>query len=74
MYVTFNVRNLPCFGGKIDRYAIKCKNIEQAKEIAADVYSIDGISYLRINEKSKPHKNARVFDGNRYFEPGYFKF
>ena len=74
MYVTFNVRNLPCFGGKIERYAIKCKDMEQAKLIASDINSFDGVSYLRISTKSKPHKEAHIFDGDRYFEAGYFKF
>ena len=51
MYVTFNVRNLPCFGGKIERYAIKCENIEQARCIASDVNAFDGVSYLRISSR-----------------------
>lgn len=58
-------------------YAIKCKDNKQINAILADLCSFDGINYIRINNKGKfkqKKNNITFYDGDKYFNKGYFKF
>lgn len=46
--------------------AITCKDFEQAREVASDMYSYDGVKYLKINTNGKLAKDARVFTFKDY--------
>ena len=64
MYVTFQFRPHPTvkysFGVDTKKYAIKCETIDEAHEIMADVYSLDGVSYIRLNKCGKIPKGPKV--------------
>lgn len=47
IYVTFQVRFVH---EGIKKYAVECKSLKEAREIAADVNSFDGVTYLRLNK------------------------
>lgn len=63
IYVTFQVKpsnyckNL---GYTTQRYAIKCENMEQALKRMRDVYSYEGISYLRLNKCGRLKKRTTI--------------
>lgn len=54
-YVCYSLIPLKMFPNlKSKRWLVECETIEQAREIAADVYSLDGASHIKIlNNKPK---------------------
>lgn len=64
IYVTFQIKEPPyLFAPTIvtKHYAIKCGNMNDAKEAAADIYSFDGVSYVYINKCGRlRHKDTKV--------------
>lgn len=55
-YVTFQIKpSAYCraLGMETKKYAIECPDMESAQEVAADVNSLDGVTYLRINKSGK---------------------
>lgn len=72
IYVTFHVKRINKeLGLIISRYAILCNNMDEALECASDVYSVDGVQYIRLR-KSKPLKNVTTFTFENYNKP--YKF
>lgn len=71
IYVTFQIKPTEfislLLGLKTEHYAIKCDNEEQALEAASDIYSFDGITYLRINRCGKlRHKDTKIIQYENY--------
>lgn len=67
MYVTFQIAYHHFWQRwKTVRYAVKCPNEKIALEVASDINSIDGISYLRLNRCGKINKNCRVISSEDY--------
>lgn len=64
IYVTFQIRPNNYFrlmGYQTKHYAIKCDNLDNALEAAADVYSLCGVSHIRINKCGRlRHKDTKV--------------
>lgn len=63
IFVTFQFRPTPFAeqqGFKTEKYAVSTNTIDEAREIAADVYSLDGVSYLRINKCGKLTKGTKT--------------
>ena len=55
--------------------AIRCKDYENAREVASDVYSLLGVQYLYINENGKIHTpagNAKHSAGKRRWRHNTF--
>lgn len=48
------------------QFAITCKDFEQARDVAMDMYSFDGIKYLKINTNGRLAKDARVVSYEDY--------
>ena len=74
-YITFSTKMVT----ERDRrhYPIKCYNNKQINDILADLCSYDGVNYININNTGKfkqKKNNITFFDGNKYFDKGYFKF
>lgn len=61
-FVTFRIRPhivlATLLGFKTKYFAVRCQSEQQAKEVASDVYSIDGISYLKIKKSKRLRKDA----------------
>ena len=64
IYVTFQVKYGIFTHKPTKYYAVKCKDIEEAMAVASDIYSYDGISYLRINKCGKIRKDATIMNPN----------
>lgn len=59
-------------GAKTKYYAIKCHDYDQAREIATDVCSLDGVTYVRINQCGHlKHKDTIITDGDEYWKKMY---
>lgn len=74
-YITFSIKYVTEQTRR--HYAIKCHGNMQINNILADLCSYDGVSYIRVNNKGKFHRNKnniKMFDGNHYFDKGYFNF
>jgi hypothetical protein len=50
-----------------EKFAVKCENIDKAKEVANDAYSIDGIKNVRIRECGKP-RDRECMSYDNYWE------
>ena len=64
IYVTFQVKPRILTYLPTKYYAVKCENMEEARNVASDIYSYDGISYLRINKCGKIRKDATIMNAN----------
>ena len=73
IFVTFSIERMQKdFTTECKKYAIKCQNDKEAKACASDLYSMDGINYIRINRCNRINRNAQVFDFENYNKP--YKF
>lgn len=56
-----------------DYYAVKCDNVEQAREVASDVAGIDGATYVRINQcgNIRHKKDAKIVTYDEYWKKNY---
>jgi hypothetical protein len=68
-YVTFQMK--PCdfakaMGIETKYYAVECNNDEEVKEIMSDVYSIDGVTYIRVNKGTTRMKGRQVLSVEEY--------
>ena len=64
-FVTFSitkvqkiVNNVPIY--KKYKYVIECDNISKAYDVAKDVFSFDGIQYLRISKTNKDKTRIKL--------------
>ena len=77
VYVTFQIRFTDFVaattGKKVEYHAIKCNDYDQAVTIASDVYSLDGVSYVRINRCGHlKHKDkTNIISGDEYWKKMY---
>lgn len=72
LYVTFQIK--PTFMGralgiKTKYYAIKCETYDEATDVALDINSLDGVTYLRINKCGKlSRKDVKILPSNDYIK------
>lgn len=71
VYVTFRLRRVEVSanGGLVMqayRYAIPCTDINDAREVASDVYSIDGITHIYINKIGRLKKGVILLPRENY--------
>ena len=76
IYVTYQIKPTAFVsamtGEKTKYYAIKCNDYAQAVDIASDVNSLDGVTYVRINQCGHlKHKDTIISDGNEYWRKMY---
>ena len=64
VYVTYQVRPSEylrlVLGHETKKYAIECESESQAIEVASDVNSLDGVSYIYINRCGKLPKGCKI--------------
>lgn len=58
MYVTFTIGNVVLGDRKI---AFACKSEDEMREVSAEVYSFDGIRYIRWRKSSAP-KDREIYE------------
>ena len=64
VYVTFAV---PHLFQSDEKFAVKCENMDDAREVAQDAYSLDGIKNVRIRKCGKP-RNRLIMSYDNYWE------
>lgn len=64
IYVTFAV---PHLFQEDEKFAVRCESMEQAKEVAQDAYSLDGIKNIRFRKCGKP-RDRYVMSYDNYWE------
>ena len=67
-FVTFSV---PHLFQNDEKFYVVCENDEQAKEVARDAYSLDGVKNIRIRKCSKP-RNRLPINYKEYWEYKWF--
>ena len=68
-YVTFQMKPgdfAKAMGIETKYYAVECNNDEEAKEIMSDAYSIDGVTYIRVNKGTARMKGRQVLSVEEY--------
>lgn len=73
VYVTYQFEYVnPC---EVEKFAVKCNDMETAREVASERYSLEGIKYLRINKCGKLPKGTKIIDYQTYLiEEGVDKY
>ena len=66
IYVTFTV---PHMFQQDEKFAVKCDDMEQAREVGQDANSLNGIKNVRIRTCGKPRKRE-VMPYEKYWEYG----
>ena len=66
IYVTFTVSHL---FQQDEKFAVKCDDMEQAREVGQDAFSFDGIKNVRIRKCGKP-RGREVLSYNNYWKYG----
>lgn len=64
MYVTYQIKPTEfCrqLGHKTEYYAVRCTE-ENWREIAADINSLDGVTYIRLNKCGRIRKDAKILN------------
>lgn len=64
LYVTFFVYDTITNGRKL---SVECKDMNQAREVASDVYSFDGVKNVRLRRCGKPRNDRKVLSYNQYW-------
>ena len=64
VFVTFSVPHL--FQAD-EKFAVRCKNMDDAREVGQDAYSLDGIKNVRIRKCGKP-RNREIMSYDNYWE------
>ena len=66
IYVTFTV---PRLFQEDEKVAVRCESMEQAREVAQDANSLDGIKNIRLRKCGKP-KDRDIMSYDNYWEYG----
>ena len=64
IYVTFAV---PHLFQQDEKFAVKCENMDDAREVAQDANSLDGIKNIRLRKCGKP-RNREIMSYDNYWE------
>ena len=66
IYVTFTVLHLHQYD---EKFAVKCENMDDAREVALDAFSLHGIKNVRIRKCGKP-RNRKIMSYDKYWKSG----
>lgn len=58
-------------GIQTEYHAVECESESEAYEVASDVNSLDGISYLRVNKCGRINKQSKVITADEYWKKHY---
>ena len=64
IYVTFRV---PFFFQEDEKFAVKCGTEDEARAVAMDANSMDGVKNIRFRKCGKP-RGRRILTYNQYFD------
>ena len=64
VFVTFTVPHL--FQAD-EKFAVRCENMDDAREVGQDANSLDGIKNVRIRKSGKP-RNRLIMSYDNYWE------
>ena len=64
VYVTFTVSHLYYDD---EKFAVKCENMDAAREVGQDAYSLDGVKNVRIRKCGRPC-DREVMSYDNYWE------
>ena len=64
VFVTFSV---PHLFQSDEKFAVRCKDMDDAREVGQDAYSLDGIKNVRIRKCGKPC-NRLIMSYDNYWE------
>ena len=64
VFVTFSV---PHLFQKDEKFAVKCEDMDEAREVAQDAYSLDGIKNIRLRKCGKP-RDRECMSYDNYWE------
>jgi hypothetical protein len=64
IYVTFTVLRLFHYD---EKFAVKCENMDSAREVAQDAFSLHGVKNVRIRKCGKP-RNREIMSYDNYWE------
>ena len=64
IYVTFAV---PHLFQSDEKFAVKCEDMDKAREVAQDAYSLDCIKNVRIRKCGEP-RNREIMSYDNYWE------
>ena len=70
IYVTFTLGNI--FMCNVKKIAVNCENMEQARKVVSDAYSIDGVKYLKIRQCGKPTSDRLFITYDEYFKYAWY--
>ena len=70
-YITFRFYNGLCDYIKV---AVICKDIEEMRHIASDVYSLDGVSYIRFNKSGRLQNDVKVISADFYLNNNWIEY
>lgn len=68
IYVTFQIRHPKVLGFPTKYFAVRCKSEDDAKCVASNVYSLDGISHIRFNKCGRFGHKVKIFENSPRFE------
>ena len=66
IYVTFALSNI--FMRNAKKIAVTCENMDDAREVGQDAYSLDGIKNVRIRKCGKPTSDRLFITYDEYFK------
>lgn len=66
IYVTFQIKSISDMWTM--RYAVECNDKEQARFVASDLYSINGVSYIRLNFSGRFKKGTILCTTENYLQ------
>lgn len=64
VYVTFTVSHLYYDD---EKFAVRCENMDDAREVGQDAYSLDGVKNVRIRKCGRP-RDREVMSYDNYWE------
>lgn len=66
VYVTFQIKPAKVLNLPTKRYAVQCKDMDEALEVASDINSFDGVTYIRINKSGRLCKGVNILKVGEY--------
>ena len=60
VYVTFQIKPAKVLNQPAKHYAVQCKDMDEALEVASDINSLDGAAYIRLNKSGRLHKGVKM--------------
>lgn len=66
VYVTFQIKSAKVLNVPTKRYAVQCKDMDEALEVASDINSLDGAAYIRLNKSGRLRKGVKMLKVGEY--------